>query len=170
VHPGAAEEGKPCLMGSECASGLCREGECAFLSDGDACTSNAQCASFNCRRSICCPFGRECCEGDGDCQGEDSECDLDAHACIVYQPGEKGVRQGMTAVGFVLLLVASAITVVAMKVALVGASRWLASAGARPDAPRVYMCERCGRRVATRGSLCVECHKGLRYVYGGGHI
>lgn len=168
-NPAIGERGKGCLFETDCTSRICRDGACAFLGDGEACTAPLQCESFNCRSELCCAPGRRCCSGMEDCTGE-SECDGSLHYCVEYAPGEKEGRETVGMAFLVLFAIASVIAVGLLRGAIMGVSKAIASGGKAERGPLTLMCERCGRRTASHGSLCTECHKNMVYVYGGKQV
>ena len=174
IHPSINQKGMPCMMNSECSSGICMDEICTFRADGEICEENVQCESFNCRNKICCSFGKECCELDVEC-GEDGVCDVSAHYCLIFPEGEKTLRMTMGFLGAAVFLMGSLIIAVLIAL-LVGVlsetvfkstPAWMARGREAQKKPPSLMCDKCGKRVASRGSLCFRCAKDLHYMYGG---
>ena len=74
------KEGKKCIIDSECQTGLCRNGKCSYLSDGDDCSNYYDYPDFDacgpksyCKSGICAKLEIE---GNA-CQGNSKRCVLD---------------------------------------------------------------------------------------------
>ncbi len=85
-----------CSDSGECKTGIsCNEPSCGVgLPNGDACpTGNSDCASGICDAGYCCAAGKECCDEDSDCPGQDT-CDVAAKVCRTSCSGDGQCKTG----------------------------------------------------------------------------